>query len=220
MERVTLTPAAADLLVKLTEIHGPLMFHQSGGCCDGSSPMCYPDGDFTIGGDPTCTSAISPSLAPIGFYMSESQIEYCKHTHLTVDVRRGAGPWQRILGRGTGGRPIHDPLAAVLRRGVQHQCTSKTADPAQHLRVTGVGKVLSSYGVPRSTGIKALCRKTAGAVRILAARTVVSTWPSDHARLPFAGRSPNSAHKSGCFRWPLVRRCPSDHRVHLADPCP
>jgi uncharacterized protein (DUF779 family) len=91
MERVTLTPAAADLLVKLTEIHGPLMFHQSGGCCDGSSPMCYPDGDFTIGGDPTCTSAISPSLAPIGFYMSESQIEYCKHTHLTVDVVQGRG---------------------------------------------------------------------------------------------------------------------------------
>jgi uncharacterized protein len=48
--RVTLSPAAADLLVRLTEIHGPLMFHQSGGCCDGSSPMCFPDGDFKLGG--------------------------------------------------------------------------------------------------------------------------------------------------------------------------
>ena len=49
-ERVALTPAAEELLVRLTAIHGPLMFHQSGGCCDGSAPMCYPDGDFKIGG--------------------------------------------------------------------------------------------------------------------------------------------------------------------------
>jgi uncharacterized protein (DUF779 family) len=48
-ERVALTPAAAEFLVKLTDIHGPLMFHQSGGCCDGSAPMCYPDGDFKTG---------------------------------------------------------------------------------------------------------------------------------------------------------------------------
>ena len=49
-ERVALTPAAEELLVRLTAIHGPLMFHQSGGCCDGSAPMCYPDGDVTVGG--------------------------------------------------------------------------------------------------------------------------------------------------------------------------
>jgi hypothetical protein len=90
--RVALTPAAASLLVKLTEIHGPLMFHQSGGCCDGSAPMCYPDGDFKIGGSDVHLGDLSvEGLAPIGFYMSESQFEYWKHTHLTVDVVKGLG---------------------------------------------------------------------------------------------------------------------------------
>jgi len=54
-ERVALTPAAAELLVELTALHGPLMFHQSGGCCDGSAPMCYPDGEFRIGGSDETT---------------------------------------------------------------------------------------------------------------------------------------------------------------------
>jgi uncharacterized protein (DUF779 family) len=91
-DRVALTPAAAELLVKLTEIHGPLMFHQSGGCCDGSAPMCYPDGDFKIGGSDVHLGDLTVAgLAPIGFYMSESQFEHWKHTHLTVDVVPGRG---------------------------------------------------------------------------------------------------------------------------------
>ena len=91
--RVTLTAAAAELLVRLTAIHGPLMFHQSGGCCDGSAPMCYPDGDFKTGasdvhlGDLTVESLDRP----IGFWMSASQYEYWRHTHLTVDVVKGRG---------------------------------------------------------------------------------------------------------------------------------
>jgi uncharacterized protein len=90
--RVALTPAAAEWLVKLTVIHGPLMFHQSGGCCDGSSPMCYPDGDFKIGGSDIHLGDLAvEGLAPIGFYMSRSQFEYWKHTHLTVDVVKGRG---------------------------------------------------------------------------------------------------------------------------------
>ncbi len=91
--RVALTPAAADLLLTLTEIHGPLMFHQSGGCCDGSSPMCFPDGDFTLGGsDVHLADLVVEGLnKPIGFHMSESQFEYWKHTHLTVDVVKGRG---------------------------------------------------------------------------------------------------------------------------------
>ncbi|MGH3611487.1 MAG: DUF779 domain-containing protein [Pseudonocardia sp.] len=90
--RVALTPVAADLLVKLTDVHGPLMFHQSGGCCDGSSPMCYPDGDFKIGGSDVHLGDLAvEGLAPIGFYMSESQFEYWRHTHLTVDVVKGRG---------------------------------------------------------------------------------------------------------------------------------
>jgi uncharacterized protein len=96
-ERVALTQAAADLLVKLTEIHGPLMFHQSGGCCDGSSPMCYPDGDFKLGGsDVHLGDLVVEGVAkPIGFHMSESQFEYWKHTHLTVDVVKGAAAGSR-----------------------------------------------------------------------------------------------------------------------------
>ncbi|WP_433504627.1 DUF779 domain-containing protein [Pseudonocardia halophobica] len=92
-ERVALTPAAAELLVKLTDIHGPLMFHQSGGCCDGSAPMCYPDGDFKTGGQDVHLGDLSvEGLAePIGFWMSRSQFEYWKHTHLTVDVVKGRG---------------------------------------------------------------------------------------------------------------------------------
>ncbi|MEU7812316.1 DUF779 domain-containing protein [Pseudonocardia sp. NPDC049154] len=92
-ERVALTPAAAELLVKLTDIHGPLMFHQSGGCCDGSAPMCYPDGDFKLGGQDVHLGDLTvPGLEkPIGFHMSASQYEYWKHTHLTVDVVKGRG---------------------------------------------------------------------------------------------------------------------------------
>lgn len=90
--RVALTPAAAELLVRLTALHGPLMFHQSGGCCDGSSPMCYPDGDFKIGGSDVHLGDLAvEGIAAIGFFMSESQFEYWKHTHLTVDVVQGRG---------------------------------------------------------------------------------------------------------------------------------
>ena len=92
-ERVALTPAAEELLVTLTAMHGPLMFHQSGGCCDGSAPMCYPYGDFKLGGSDVHLADLAvPGLEePIGFYMSASQYEYWKHTHLTVDVVKGRG---------------------------------------------------------------------------------------------------------------------------------
>jgi hypothetical protein len=90
--RVALTPAAAELLVRLTAIHGPLMFHQSGGCCDGSAPMCYPDGDFLTGDSDVHLGDLQvDGLEPIGFWMSVSQYEYWRHTHLTVDVVKGRG---------------------------------------------------------------------------------------------------------------------------------
>lgn len=91
--RVNLTPAAAELLVKLTARHGPLMFHQSGGCCDGSAPMCYPDGEFKTGGQDVHLGDLAvPGLdKTIDFFMSVSQYEYWKHTHLTVDVVKGRG---------------------------------------------------------------------------------------------------------------------------------
>ncbi|TDU90179.1 hypothetical protein EV138_3764 [Kribbella voronezhensis] len=92
-ERVALTEEAADLLRRLTELHGPLMFHQSGGCCDGSSPMCYPDGEFKTGNADILLAelAVDGLAGPIGFWMSRNQFEYWKHTHLTVDVVKGRG---------------------------------------------------------------------------------------------------------------------------------
>jgi uncharacterized protein len=86
-ERVSATPQALDLIAELESIHGPVMFHQSGGCCDGSSPMCYPRGEFRVG-------ISDVKLGEIGgapFYMSAAQFEYWKHTHLTIDVVPGRG---------------------------------------------------------------------------------------------------------------------------------
>ena len=85
--RVLATDAALELIAKLKAKHGPLMFHQSGGCCDGSSPMCYPDGDLLVGDNDV-------QLGEIGgcpFYMSAAQYEYWKHTELTIDVVPGRG---------------------------------------------------------------------------------------------------------------------------------
>ncbi len=87
VERVTITPKAAELLETLKGVYGPLMFHQSGGCCDGSLPMCYPRGDFKVGQ----VDVYLGSVADTPFYMSSSQYEYWKHTHLTVDVVKGRG---------------------------------------------------------------------------------------------------------------------------------
>ena len=91
--RVDHTPEAAELLLKLTKINGPLMFHQSGGCCDGSSPMCYLKGEFRVGGsDVLIGEFIIENIAePIQIWMSASQFEYWKHTHLTIDVVVGRG---------------------------------------------------------------------------------------------------------------------------------
>jgi len=91
--RVAVTEEAADLLRRLTGRHGPLMFHQSGGCCDGSSPMCYPSGEFLTGdADVQLADLIIEGLAhAVPFWMSGSQFAYWKHTHLTVDVVPGRG---------------------------------------------------------------------------------------------------------------------------------
>ena len=91
--RVELTSGAEDLLRTLYKAHGPLMFHQSGGCCDGSSPMCYPAGEFRVGGQDVLLGelVVAGIQEPIGFWMSASQFEYWKHTHLTVDVVVGRG---------------------------------------------------------------------------------------------------------------------------------
>lgn len=91
--RVGLTGEAADLLRRLTAQHGPLMFHQSGGCCDGSAPMCYPAGEFVTGDADILLGAlvVDGLTDPVPFWMSRSQYDYWKHTHLTVDVIAGRG---------------------------------------------------------------------------------------------------------------------------------
>lgn len=91
--RVEVTAPAEGLLRKIYSLHGPLMFHQSGGCCDGSSPMCYQAGEFRVGGSDVLLGNLQVAGIPehIGFWMSASQFEYWKHTHLTVDVVPGRG---------------------------------------------------------------------------------------------------------------------------------
>ncbi|MFD1362171.1 DUF779 domain-containing protein [Lentibacillus salinarum] len=87
VERVTATDEALKLIDILAETHGPLMFHQSGGCCDGSSPMCYPRGEFRIGESDVQLGEIGDTP----FYMSKDQYDYWKHTQLIIDAVDGRG---------------------------------------------------------------------------------------------------------------------------------
>jgi uncharacterized protein (DUF779 family) len=91
-QRVGVTDEAASLVRELTAQHGPLMFHQSGGCCDGSSPMCYPIGMFITGPGDVLLGALDVGFPqPVEVFMSESQFEYGKYTHLSIDVVPGRG---------------------------------------------------------------------------------------------------------------------------------
>lgn len=87
MEKVSVTPEAEKIIDRLRTQHGPLMFHQSGGCCDGSSPMCFPEGELMIND----TDILLGEVHSCPFYMSKDQYEYWKHTHLTLDVTPGRG---------------------------------------------------------------------------------------------------------------------------------
>ncbi|MCC5943693.1 MAG: DUF779 domain-containing protein [Bernardetiaceae bacterium] len=86
-KRIDTTEEARKVISELKAIHGDLMFHQSGGCCDGSSPMCYAKDDFKIGDSDIWLGEIENC----DFYMSSDQFEYWKHTHLTIDVTPGRG---------------------------------------------------------------------------------------------------------------------------------
>jgi uncharacterized protein (DUF779 family) len=121
-QQVVATPAAIELIDYLREKHGPVMFHQSGGCCDGSSPMCYPLGEFYTGDSDVLLGYIAPENDPSGapFYISKPQFEYWKHTQLILDVVPGRGGMfslensegLRFLIRG---RVFTDPEIAELR---------------------------------------------------------------------------------------------------------
>ena len=88
--RALITQAAADLLARLQGRHGALMFHQSGGCCDGSSPMCYPAGEFLVG-DRDVLLAVLDVGEGVPVWISGPQFEAWKHTQLVIDVVPGRG---------------------------------------------------------------------------------------------------------------------------------
>ena len=86
-QRVTATPAALELIEKLAATHGPLMFHQSGGCCDGSAPMCFQKGEFRTGE----SDVYMGDIGGFAFYMNRDQFDYWRHTQLIIDVTKGRG---------------------------------------------------------------------------------------------------------------------------------
>ncbi len=85
--RVDVTPKAREVIDRLRAEHGELMFHQSGGCCDGSAPMCYPKNEFRVGSNDVWLG----NIHGCGFFMARDQFEYWKHTHLTIDITEGRG---------------------------------------------------------------------------------------------------------------------------------
>ena len=87
MERVLVTEAAASVIGKLEAQHGKLLFHQSGGCCDGSSPMCYPLGEFRVG----ASDIFLGTIAGCPVFIGAAQFEYWAHTQLIIDVVPGRG---------------------------------------------------------------------------------------------------------------------------------
>lgn len=87
MARIAITKAAENILLQLKEKHSELIFHQSGGCCDGSAPMLLEKEDMYLDESDICLGA----LCGVNFYMNKDQFEIWKHTHLTVDITEGRG---------------------------------------------------------------------------------------------------------------------------------
>ena len=86
-KRVTISPEAVEVVRDLKKRFGPLMFHQSGGCCDGSQPMCFEKGDFKVGNSDVCIG----NIEDCDFWMSKDQFEYWQHTQLHIHISKGRG---------------------------------------------------------------------------------------------------------------------------------
>lgn len=86
--RILATDAAVEMIVALQDKHGPLMFHQSGGCCDGSAPMCYPAGEFHVG---TQDVLLGHVAGEVPVWIGAAQFDYWRHTQVTIDVVPGRG---------------------------------------------------------------------------------------------------------------------------------
>lgn len=86
--RISATEEAISWFEKLTTKHGKLMFHQSGGCCDGSAPMCFPDGEFRVGANDVLLGHVGDDIS---VWIGADQFEYWRHTQITIDVVPGRG---------------------------------------------------------------------------------------------------------------------------------
>ncbi|MCB4809100.1 DUF779 domain-containing protein [Tamlana sp. 62-3] len=87
MERIAITQEAAKIVEQLKQKHGELIFHQSGGCCDGSAPMLFEKDDMYLDESDVFLGVVNN----VNFYMNQDQFEYWKHTHLTIDITEGRG---------------------------------------------------------------------------------------------------------------------------------
>ena len=94
IDRLSSTDQTNKLVEELVEIHGPLVFHQSGGCCDGSAPMCFPRNEFRVGSRDIFLGSINSQP----FFIAEDQYSYWEHTHLIIDVVPGRGGMFRLEG--------------------------------------------------------------------------------------------------------------------------
>lgn len=140
--RALITDAAAELLRKIQGRHGALMFHQSGGCCDGSSPMCYPDGDFIVGDRDILLSILDVGDG-VPIWISGPQFDAWKHTQLVIDVVPGRGggfsleapEGMRFLSRGRAFTP--DELTSLEDNppvtGAAYEKGERPADTGTHI---------------------------------------------------------------------------------------
>jgi uncharacterized protein (DUF779 family) len=140
--RALITAAAVELLQRLQGRHGALMFHQSGGCCDGSSPMCYPDGDFIVGDRDVLLSILDVGDG-VPVWISGSQFDAWKHTQLVIDVVPGRGggfsletpEGMRFLSRGRAFTASENALldAHPPITGTQFQAGERPAATGSHI---------------------------------------------------------------------------------------
>jgi uncharacterized protein (DUF779 family) len=119
VERVKITDKAAQIVDRLKARHGALLFHQSGGCCDGSAPMCYPTGDFRVGPQ----DVLLGEIAGCKFYIGAAQFEYWQHTQLIIDV---------VPGRGSG-------FSAEAPEGVRFLTRSRVFTDAEAVELDAAG---------------------------------------------------------------------------------
>src|SRR3954469_13514600 len=158
--RALITSAAAALLARLQDRHGALMFHQSGGCCDGSSPMCYPDGEFIVG-DRDVLLAILDVGDGVPVWISGPQFDVWKHTQLVIDVVPGRGggfsleapEGMRFLSRGRAFGDAENRL--LLGRppvtGADYADGRRPQQTGTHI----VAEAVDAFSVPAGHGVKA-----------------------------------------------------------------